>query len=87
MHFVLQHKWQQLGLTLDLGDFTDAEAIAAIFRITGGHFRLIPRLLSQVERVMRINELRYATNEVAEATRELPVIGHWALHIRRTPCD
>lgn len=75
MHFVLEHKWQQLGLTLDLGDFTDAEAMTAIVRITGGNFRLIQRLLNQVARVMQINELRYVTKEVVETARELLVIG------------
>jgi len=66
MHFVLERKWQQLGLTFDLDDFTDSEATAAIIRITGGNFRLIERLLGQVERVIRINELRYVTKEVVE---------------------
>ncbi len=75
MRFVLQHKWQQLGLSLDPCDFTDTEAIAAIIRITGGNFRLLQRLLGQVERVMRINELHYVTKEVVESARELLVIG------------
>ena len=38
--FVLQHKWQQLGLSLDLSDFTDAEAVASIMRITNGNLGL-----------------------------------------------
>jgi DNA transposition AAA+ family ATPase len=75
MHFALQHKWQQLGLTINLSDFTAAEAVAAIIRITGGNFRLLQRLFSQIERVMQINELRYVTKEVVESARELLVIG------------
>ena len=75
VRFVLQHKWQQLGLTLDLNDFTDAEAVAAIIRVTGGNFRLLQRLLSQIERLLQINELRYVTKEVVESARELLVIG------------
>lgn len=75
MQFVLQHRWQQLGLSLDLSDFTDAESVAAIIRITHGNFRLMQRLLSQVERVLQINELRFVTKEVVEAARELLIIG------------
>jgi DNA transposition AAA+ family ATPase len=73
--FILQHKGQQLGMSLDLSDFTDIEAVATITRITGGNFRLLQRLLGQVERVMQINELRYVTKEVIEPARELLVIG------------
>ena len=75
MSFVLQRKWQQLELTINPNDFADAEAIAAITRITGGNFRLLQRLFSQIERVMQINELHYLTKEVVETARELLVIG------------
>lgn len=75
VQFVLRHKWQQLGLSLDPTDYTDAEAVAAIVRITGGNFRLLQRLLSQVERVMQINELQCMTKEVVETSRELLILG------------
>jgi DNA transposition AAA+ family ATPase len=74
-HFVLTQKWQQLGLSLQPDDFTDAEALAAILRITGGNFRLIQRLLTQIERILQINELHTVTKEVVEAARENLVIG------------
>lgn len=75
VQFVLEHKWQQLGLSLNCNDFTDAESIAAITRITNGNFRLLKRLLSQVERVLQINELRTVTKEVVETAREMLIIG------------
>src|SRR6185437_2792671 len=43
LRFILERKWQQLGLTLSPDDFSDAEAMAAIARITGGNFRLLQR--------------------------------------------
>jgi DNA transposition AAA+ family ATPase len=75
LRFILQHHWQQLGLTLSPTDFTDAEAIAAVTRITGGNFRLVQRLFMQVERILQINEVHTITKEVVEAARENLVIG------------
>jgi len=43
--------------------------------MTGEHFRLIPRLLMQVERILQINELHTVIKEVVEATRENLIIG------------
>jgi DNA transposition AAA+ family ATPase len=75
MQFILAHKWQQLGLHLTPDDFTDAEAVAAITRITAGNFRLIQRLFTQIDRILQINELRTVTKEVVEAARETLVAG------------
>ena len=75
MRFILAHKWERLGLTLAPDDFTDAEAMAAIARVTGGNFRLIQRLFTQIERILQINELGLITKEVVETARENLVIG------------
>ena len=72
---ILGRQWPQLGLINPEGDFTDAEAIAAIIRITGGNFRLLNRLLTQVERILEINALQQVTKAVVEAARESLVIG------------
>ena len=75
LRFVLTHKWAELGLAFAPDDYTDAEALAAIARITGGNFRLVQRLFSQIERVLEINRLRTITAEVVETARENLVIG------------
>ena len=75
MRFMLSHYWERLDLKMNPNDFTDAEAIAAIARITNGNFRLVNRLFRQIQRVIKINELNCITAEVVEAARECLVIG------------
>ena len=75
LRFILEQKWQELGLLVDLTDFDDVEAMTAIIRITGGNFRLVQRLFAQMARIMDINHLEHVTKEVVEAARESLVIG------------
>lgn len=75
MLFLLQHKWRQLGITLECDDFTDAEATAAVICITNGNLRLVQRLFTQIARILHINGMRTITREVVEAARECLVIG------------
>ncbi|MDN5731627.1 MAG: AAA family ATPase [Yaniella sp.] len=73
--FGLERRWHKLGHTLDPDDFTDAQALAAIARVTHGNFRLVDRLFTQMERIMKINELHTITDDVVEAARSTLVIG------------
>jgi len=71
----LERQWKQWGLTLQPDNATEAEAIAAIIRITNGNFRLLRRLLAQIERIVDINALRGVSKEVVEIARQQLVIG------------
>jgi DNA transposition AAA+ family ATPase len=72
--FVLARHWPELGLH-DPNDFTTAEALATIIRITSGNFRLTARLVAQIRRILDINQLTVVAKEVVEAARETLVIG------------
>ncbi|WUA06793.1 hypothetical protein OG225_32350 [Nocardia sp. NBC_01377] len=65
----------KLGLQLDPDDFTDTQAIAAVARITSGNFRLLQRLFTPIQRIMKINELHTITTDVVETARSTLVIG------------
>jgi DNA transposition AAA+ family ATPase len=75
VRFLLEQQWPALGLRLDPDTFGEREAMTAILRMTGGNFRLLQRLLTQIARVLAINQLAYVTSEVVEAARESLVIG------------
>jgi DNA transposition AAA+ family ATPase len=75
LRFILEQKWRELGLAIDLTDFDDVEAMSTILRITGGNFRLLQRLFAQSARIMAIKHLTRLTDDVIEAARESLVIG------------
>jgi hypothetical protein len=64
-----------VGRSFSPDDVTDAEALAALARITGGTVRLVQRLFAHIERVVAINRLRTISKEVVETAREHLVIG------------
>jgi DNA transposition AAA+ family ATPase len=75
LRFILEQKWWELGLMVELTGFDDVEAMTAIIRMTGGNFRLVQRLFAQMARIMDINHLEHVPKEVVEAARDSLVIG------------
>jgi DNA transposition AAA+ family ATPase len=71
---LLAQQWTPAGVNLPDQPWAE-EVIAAIIRITGGNFRLLNRLLTQIERILEINALQQVTKAVVEAARESLVIG------------
>ena len=70
------HYWNQLGHAFDASDRDHVEAVNAVTRITGGNFRHIERLMTQVARVMEINQLDTVSADVVHAARQMLVIGN-----------
>lgn len=72
---LLEQHWTPPGVKLPAEDPLQEETVAAIVRVTGGNFRLLHRLLTQMERILEINQLKQVTSAVVEAARESLVIG------------
>lgn len=72
---MLRRHWRSLGIDFDDADFTDDQAIASIARITGGNFRLLHPLFTQIECIKKINELTVITDDVVEAAGSTLVVG------------
>jgi DNA transposition AAA+ family ATPase len=72
---LLEQRWTPPGVTLPKDEPLEDEAVTAIVHCTGGNFRLLHRLLTQVERILQINSLSRVTRPVVEAAREGLVIG------------
>ena len=73
-HLLTEH-WMEMGLALPAKGITDMDAVAAVIRIPGGNFRLLRRLLSQIDRILGVNGLTDVTVGVVESARESLVIG------------
>jgi DNA transposition AAA+ family ATPase len=71
---LLEQQWTPPGVRLPARSM-DPETIASIVRITNGNFRLLNRMLTQIERIIEINVLDEVTKAVVEAARESLVIG------------
>ncbi|MBV8357701.1 MAG: ATP-binding protein [Deltaproteobacteria bacterium] len=71
---LLEQHWAPAGVKLPQTPL-DPETVAVIIRVTGGNFRLLNRLLTQIERILEINALAEITKAVVEAARESLVIG------------
>jgi DNA transposition AAA+ family ATPase len=74
MQALLSEHWAPSGVQLPRDPMT-TDVIAAIIRMTAGNFRLLNRLLAQIERVLDVNGLATITTEVVMAARESLVIG------------
>jgi DNA transposition AAA+ family ATPase len=72
---LLEQNWKPVEVSNTLTGITAEEVLVSIVRITGGNFRLLHRLLTQIARVMEINAMSTVTRQVVETARESLVIG------------
>lgn len=74
MQALLEQHWTPLGVSLPESTFVP-EVVARLIRITSGNLRLLTRLLTQIERVLSVNDAQAVSLEIVEAARDSLVIG------------
>jgi len=70
MQRLLEQRWTPVGVKLP-----NEQLPPEVIRMTGGNFRLLTRILTQIERVLDVNQLHTVSTEVVEAARDSLVIG------------
>ena len=73
MSKLLEQRWTPAGVTLP-EEFLAPEVIASLVRMSAGNFRLLSRLLTQIERILKVNEVPAVTKEIVAAARDSLVI-------------
>jgi hypothetical protein len=71
---LLNEKWLPAGVTLP-DTVLAPDVIATLIRMSGGNFRLLTRLLTQVERILKVNQSEIVSKEIVTAARDSLVIG------------
>jgi len=74
MQKLLEQRWTHVGVKLPNEQLLP-EVVAKLIRKAGGNFRLLTRILTQIERVLDVNQLHTVSTEVVEAARDSFVIG------------
>jgi DNA transposition AAA+ family ATPase len=71
---LLNQGWVPAGVTLP-NELLAPEVIARLIRMSGGNFRLLTRLLTQIERILKVNNLDTVSKDIVAAARDSLVIG------------
>lgn len=71
---LLEQRWKPAGVALP-DEKLAPDVIASLVRMSSGNFRLLSRLLTQVERILKVNEFPSVTKEIVAAARDSLVIG------------
>jgi DNA transposition AAA+ family ATPase len=73
MQKLLEQRWTPSELNSQMSN-SSREVVAKLIRMTGGNFRLLTRILTQIERVLDVNQLHTVSTEVVETARDSLVI-------------
>ena len=70
---LLNERWLPAGVRLR-GAVLAPDVIAALIRMSGGNFRLLTHLLTQIERIPKVNQSEIVSKEIVTVARDSLVI-------------
>jgi DNA transposition AAA+ family ATPase len=71
LKLVIDNKWKERNFPATAGE----GIYAAIMRVTGGNLRLVTRIFSEIERLIKLNRLTEVSPEVVNVAREGLLLG------------
>lgn len=71
---LLEQRSAPAGVTLP-DEVLAPEVVASLIRMSAGNFRLLSRLLTQIERTLKVNDFPTVSKEIVVAARDSLVIG------------
>jgi Holliday junction resolvasome RuvABC ATP-dependent DNA helicase subunit len=72
---IVKKKAKEFNLKCSFDDVFAEEALVEIIKITRGNFRLIQRLVMQIERIMRLNKINDLRKDVVETAKKSLITG------------
>ncbi|MFS0883089.1 AAA family ATPase [Metabacillus niabensis] len=75
LQFILENRLREISNYKGMNHFENYEAMRELIRVTRGNFRILDRMLAQIERIMKINHLSSINKEVIDTAKSILVIG------------
>lgn len=75
LQFILENRLRKISNYKGMDQFENYEAMRELIRVTRGNFRILDRMLAQIERIMKINHLSSINKEVIDTAKSILVIG------------
>ena len=75
LEYIIKNKMDEFNIEYNINDKFTKESFSEIIKITRGNFRLIQRLITQIHRIMEINNIGNINKDVIEVAKKSLITG------------